>query len=186
MLGIAAVVIALFGIGFLASNFLPSKLKDCTLSSSRFCYDKQTGKKIIGLESKGGENAFAACFKNAAPNEYGELVQKTSLCEEERFQYCYEGKSKVFLRKFDGECKPSETPGTPSTASCPSVPALQIYSFVEPGSWLGRYNNDDIETLFQSKSGAVFAGGTKYIPERVVFIPVIYKSLDNGKNWVST
>lgn len=182
---IIAVAVIFVAIGLLAYNLF-TQSKDCTTSSSRSCYDKQTGKKIIGLESKGGENAFAACLKNAAPNEYGELVQKTGLCEEERFQYCYEGKSKVLLRKFDGQCKPSEPPGTPSTASCPSVPALQVYSFVESGSWFARYSNDDIETLFQSKSGAVFAGGTKYIPERVALIPVIYKSLDNGKNWVST
>ena len=58
--------------------------QDCVLSSTRPCYDKKTGKKFIPLEPKGAENAFAACLKNRAPNENGELAAKTSKCDAER------------------------------------------------------------------------------------------------------
>lgn len=79
----------------------------CLSSSIRPCYDKQTGKATIILNTQAGENAFKACMNNAAKSQRGESFQLTSVCTEEKFQYCFEGQSQVFLRKFEGVCKPA-------------------------------------------------------------------------------
>lgn len=96
----------------------PKNGTDCATSTARPCYEKQTGKKLMWLEANGGTNAFDACAKNAAEGRQGESIQRTLVCGQEKFQYCFEGKSQVFLRRFEGACKPSPTP-TPTPTPTP-------------------------------------------------------------------
>ena len=167
-------------------SFLNFAKGNCDSSSTRPCYDKQTGtgKKVIGLEPRGGEKAFAACLKNAAPNDYGVLTLKTSKCDAEQLNYCYDGRSTTMLRKFEGQCinsKPS------SNIDCPSIPFIEFVSGVEEG-WDSRTINLGLRTIFSSKSGALYVGGMKYVATGTIpsykYVANVYKSVDNGISWV--
>ena len=105
--------------------------------------------------------------------------------------YCYEGKSQVVLRKFEGQSGPPVVQNNPD---CPVVPYHQIYSTSMSGSVdVAAYPNDiskffsslnlnlQMRTLLRMKSGVLFAGGFEYIPYS--FSPVLYKSTDEGKTW---
>lgn len=94
-------------VGVVAAFLFWSQLsvKDgCVLSSVRPCYDKASGKRFYILKTNAGQNAFEACKTNSAFSDNGTSSIKTSFCDDENFSYCYEGKSKNFLRKFDGSC----------------------------------------------------------------------------------
>ncbi len=161
--------------------------QDCVSSSTRPCYDKKTGKKFILLETKGAEKSFAACLKSAALKESGELAANTPKCSAERYQYCYDGKSRTFLRKFEGQCIDSQP--SSNVVNCPALPYLLFVGSVET-DWNNYYSSPHIASLLQSKSGALYAagyklksipsewGGSYYLP-----VPVVYKSTDSGRTW---
>lgn len=165
--------------------------QDCVSSSTRPCYDKQTGKKIIGLEAKGGEKAFAVCLKSKVIGSSGSYTAETPICDGEKFQYCYEGKSKVFLRKFEGVCgKPATEPESQPLLSCPRIEEFYPLSFLDTSwSMSSPTQNYILTTMFKSKSGALYATGFKmdYSDENHWggLIPVMYKSTDNGVSWTS-
>lgn len=162
--------------------------QDCIASSSRPCYDKQTGKNILGIEDKGGEKAFDACLKtNTFLGSSGSLITTTSKCGQERFLYCYEGKSKIFLRKFMG----CEIPTVPEpTLNCPRGTEFSTLSYLD-ASWSMSNPTQDylLRTLFKSKKGDIFAAGLKieYATETYWdgYAPVMYKSIDKGVSWAS-
>ena len=163
--------------------------QDCVSSSARPCYDKKTGKKFIPLEPKGAENAFAVCLKNRALNENGELAAKTSKCDAERYQYCYNGKSGNFLRKFEGQCISSQPSPNTNALNCPSLPYLGFVGSVEP-VWNNYLYSPHLRSLLQSKSGALYASGQKLISgvptswgSDSQIVPIIYKSIDGGITW---
>ena len=125
--------VSLVVIGVIVFSLAPSrssqsgKSADCASSTVRPCYDKQTGKNIVTLETKGGENAFDACAKQAPHNNQGQWLIKTAVSDQEAVNYCYEGKSQVVLRKFGG------VPSAAANPLCPNykpVPYFQVYSTV--------------------------------------------------------
>ena len=169
--------------GSITAQLFHSSRQDCISSSTRPCYDKQTGKKIIGIEAKGGEKAFAACLKNAAPNDYGVLTIKTSKCDAEQLNYCYDGRSMTMLRKFEGQC----TASIPSPKiDCPSIPFIEFVKGVEK-DWNSSTINLGLRTIFSSKNGALYIGGFQYVATGTIpsykYVAKVYKSVDNGKNW---
>lgn len=97
-------------IGFAAVSFSLSNIKatsDCTTATNRPCFDQQTGQKLIVLNPKGGENAFNACWNNSSNSNRDEgTTIATSICQDEQYSYCTEGKSAVIVRKFSGSCNP--------------------------------------------------------------------------------
>jgi len=164
--------------------------QDCVASSTRPCYDKQTGKKIVGLEAKGGEKAFAACLKGKAIGSSGSYMVETPICDQEKFLYCYDGKSKVFLRKFGGFCGESQPEPQPSL-NCPRATEFYPLSFLDTSwSMSSPTQNYWLTTMFKSKSGTLFAAGFKldYTTYGIIYggyLPVMYKSTDNGVSWNS-
>ena len=99
--------------------------ENCISSTIRPCYDKQTGKKIIGLSPQGGRNAFQACLNSKSPSARGQLSTKTLLSQEEKYQYCSEGKSKVLVRGFLGEPVSVEPPSPPPVIITPPPPSAE-------------------------------------------------------------
>lgn len=166
----------------ITAQLFHSSRQDCATSSTRSCYDKQTGKKIIGLEPKGGEKAFAACLKNAAPNYYGTLTINTPKCDAEQFDYCYDGRSNTMLRKFEGQCTTSK----PNPIDCSSIPFIEFVSGVEEG-WDSPTINLGLRTIFHSKSGPLYIGGFQYVATGTLpsyqYVAKVFKSVDTV-NWV--
>lgn len=149
---------------------------DCTSSSTRPCYERQTGKKAVGVNSQGGEKAFDACLRNSSSRQFGEiLIPQTALCKEELAQFCSEGESDVVLRKFDGTCK---------APTCPSWPFVKFVSGVEPG-WDDPATNTGLRTIFKSKNGTLYVGGFKGITLSTPLLGKIYRSSDNGQSWTA-
>src|SRR3989344_2208512 len=73
----------------------------CANTTVRPCYDKLTSSGVT-LLGKSGVNAFTSCSSNSAPNNVGEIIQKTSACGQEIVAYCHDGKSNNYIRKFSG------------------------------------------------------------------------------------
>lgn len=123
----AFVAVAAFGVLFYVSELNVNTEVACVLSSKRPCIDRTASEKTSVLGDKSGKNAFVACQQNASPRETGTLSIMTTACGtgEEEFAYCFEGKSKNFLRQFTGACRvtapvpPSPTP-KPTTTPTPS------------------------------------------------------------------
>ncbi len=150
---------------------------DCATSTTRPCYERQTGKKSVGVNPQGGQNAFDACLKSGSLRQAGEIVvPQTALCKEEIAQYCHEGKSDVVLRKFDGTCK---------APTCPSWPFVKFVSAVEP-KWDDPATNIGLRTIFQSKSGTLYIGGFGGMTVSTPLLGKIYRSVDNGQSWTGT
>lgn len=106
--------LAAAGFAFMGS---PSDSGGCTLTQIRPCYDKNKNGKIT-VEPKGADKAYKACDNNAAPNEQGTGTTTTSKCSQEKYDFCYEGKSHIYMRKFDGTCiTPTPTPEPPPTGT---------------------------------------------------------------------
>jgi len=163
---------AIFGLA--AVFFASPKPADCISTTSRPCYDRQAGNKTMVIESKAGEKSFLACLNSASESQRGEfLYQKTTVCKEEEFRYCFEGKSKNIVREFAGTCKP--------TLSCPSLSSsITFVSGFEPG-WDDPSKGVGLRTMVRSKNGALYAGGFK--GGSIPMVAKIYKSTDNGYNW---
>ncbi len=127
-------------------------------------------------------------MKNAAPNDYGALTIKTSKCDAEQLNYCYDGRSKTMLRKFEGQCAVSNPD---LRLDCPSVPPLEFVSGVEAG-WDDPATSLGLRTIFQSRSGVLYVGGFKLeviydytgYPSYYTWTGKVYKSVDNGQSWV--
>lgn len=125
----ASITVALAGTFYLGGV---TAKEGCALNVNRPCYDKLRGMNLSILKTNNGQNALEACVRSSSLRERGISSVKTSFCEEESFAYCYEGKSKNFLRKFDGTCKvtapipmPSPTV-TPIPSSTPApLPSLE-------------------------------------------------------------
>lgn len=102
---------------------------NCSSNTARPCFDRRAGDKIFILNEGSGNNAFTACMNNPSENKTGELLEKTSLCDEEKIQFCYEGQSANLIRKFEGSCqikpvlRPTPTLPPPSCISC-AVPPI--------------------------------------------------------------
>ncbi len=192
--------------GITGFAFFSSK-QDCVSSTQRPCYDKQTGNKQISLLTKGGENAFEACLNNAAPNDKGELVISTAYCDGEKYGYCYDGKSNVRIRKFEGVCGSSSisitNPNCPDYKSVPyhtirgamtSVSGVtadirlypsDITAFVKSaiGNGMDTANRIAIRSLFKTKNGVLLAGGDDYLWSEFRSLLTIHRSLDEGRTW---
>lgn len=97
---------------------------NCTLTEIRPCYDRQAGNNTFVMNPNSGNNAFTACTNNASESQMGESIQKTAVCDEEKVQYCFEGRSQNFVRKFEGTCQPKPTPPPPAPAPAPEPTPL--------------------------------------------------------------
>ena len=121
--------ISLAIIGLAAAYFTPSSPKtaqtaDCLVSTARPCYDRVTPGKTFGLAVKAGENSFNACVSSSSGSKQGTGKINTGQCEDEPYSYCYEGKSNVVVRKFEGSCG-TQPPIPPEPAL--SCQPLNIY-----------------------------------------------------------
>lgn len=86
----------------------------CAATEERPCYDQGNKKKVKMFKGNAGEQAFAACSENAAPNSGGTLAIETAVCAEEVVSYCFQGKSGNFIRQFDGTCRVTPPPPEPA------------------------------------------------------------------------
>lgn len=93
----------------------------CSGKTTRPCYDKLASGSV-NLLGKNGANTFSACSSNAAPNKVGEVIHKTSVCGQEIVQYCHDGKSNNFIRKFNGNCSSEPPPPPPPTPELTPTP----------------------------------------------------------------
>ncbi len=96
--------VALIGFAVVSFSLTNSKVSDCATITDRPCFDQQTGQKLLILNSKTGENSFSACWNSTSKGNRGESTLQTSVCVEEQYSYCTEGKSGVVLRNFSGSC----------------------------------------------------------------------------------
>ncbi|MEK6852608.1 MAG: hypothetical protein AABX59_01885, partial [Nanoarchaeota archaeon] len=112
---------------------------NCTSTEVRPCYEQHTAKKIIGLSQESGTRAFAACLNSASQSQRGESVQATSICGDEIYDYCNEGKSKAVIKRFNGNCKTAP----PVTVVYPNggEELLQGYYYIldDRVHWRGEY-----------------------------------------------
>ena len=173
---------------------------DCASSQTRPCYERQASGKLVWLNLQAGENAFGACVKSSSPRDQGVLFLKTTVSEQEKVSYCYEGKSQVVLRKFEGQSGSAAVDTNPNCPNYQPVPYHQLYSVSMFGSpdiaaypaniqkFVSSLNvNVRIHTLMRTKSGAIVAGGeigTEALTSPYT-LPVLQKSSDGGKTWAS-
>lgn len=162
----------------------------CAGKTTRPCYDKLTSSSVNVL-GKNGQNTFTACISNAAPNKVGEVIHKTSVCGQEIVEYCHDGKSSNFIRKFNGNCS-AEPPLPPPPSPEPSPTPGPI----SDTPFRITYPNGGEQLPFGSEQVVRWEGGDT-INEWPIYLSIVDRDLnvairemvigtqnDGAENWI--